>query len=233
MFFQVLDLPPLSYKETLNLQHKIVQKKIDNPTQLNLLITIEHRPVYTIGKHANFSNLKISKESLKEKNIEFVQSDRGGDITYHCPGQLTLYTIVNLKEIKTSLKNFVYLLEDTIIETLERFNIKSYKLNNLHGVFTDYGKIASIGLACKKMIVYHGVSLNINNNLEPFNWINPCGLKNITMTSMKSILKQEISLIDVKKSLLEIFSFNCGCELVETQYSELGIIENDKKTFMA
>ena len=105
MHLKVLDLPIISYKETLDLQHRIVQYKINNPGLYDFLITLEHKPVYTIGKNANFSNLKVSENILKTKNIELIKSDRGGDITYHCPGQLTLYTIINLKNIKKSLKN--------------------------------------------------------------------------------------------------------------------------------
>ena len=104
MHLKVLDLPIISYKETLDLQHRIVQYKINNPGLYDFLITLEHKPVYTIGKNANFSNLKVSENILKTKNIELIKSDRGGDITYHCPEQLTLYTIINLKNIKKSLK---------------------------------------------------------------------------------------------------------------------------------
>lgn len=233
MHFKVLNLPIVSYKEILDLQHRIVQYKINNSELYDFLITLEHKPVYTIGKNASFSNLKIGKSTLKTKNIELIKSDRGGDITYHCPGQLILYTIVNLKNIKKSLKNFVNILEDIIIEALNAFNIKSYKLNNLHGVFTEHGKIASIGLACKKMIVYHGVALNVNNDLTPFNWINPCGLKNINMVNMKSILKQNIETINVKKNLLSVLKDTFKCEFENYNYTELKAILNNEKTLMA
>ena len=233
MHLKVLDLPIISYKETLDLQHRIVQYKINNPGLYDFLITLEHKPVYTIGKNANFSNLKVSEGMLKTKNIELIKSDRGGDITYHCPGQLTLYTIINLKNIKKSLKNFVSILEDVVIETLQAFNVKSYKLNKLHGVFTDYGKIASIGLACKRMVVYHGVSINVNNNLEPFNWINPCGLKSINITNLKSILKKSVSIFDVKKTLLIILKDKIKCEIESLSYIELEAILYNEKTLMA
>jgi lipoate-protein ligase B len=233
MHFKVLDFPIVSYKEILDLQHRIVQYKINNPAWDDFLITLEHRPVYTIGKHANFNNLKIGESTLKTKDIELIKSDRGGDITYHCPGQLTLYTIVNLKNIKKSLKNFVNLLEDVIIEALNDFSIKSYKLNNLHGVFTEHGKIASIGLACKRMVVYHGVSINVNNDLEPFNWINPCGLKNINMVNMKAILKQNIEIAKVKKTLLNILKNKIKWDIEKFNYNDLQAIIGYEKTLMA
>ena len=233
MHLEVLDLPIVSYKETLDLQHRIVQYKINNPGLYDFLITLEHKPVYTIGKNANFNNLKVSEAMLKSKNIEFIKSDRGGDITYHCPEQLTLYTIINLKNIKKSLKNFVNLLEDVVIEALQTFNVKSYKINNLHGVFTDFGKIASIGLACKRMIVYHGVSININNDLEPFNWINPCGLKSISMINLKSIVKHSVSIFDVKKTLLIILKDKTKCEIESLNYIKLKAILYNEKALMA
>ena len=233
MYFKQLNFSVVPYIAMLELQHKIVQYKIYNPKCYDFLITLEHNPVYTTGRHADFRNLKISDEALKAKQIELINADRGGDITYHSPGQLTLYTIVNLKNIQKSLKNFVFFLEDVFIETLKIFHVESYKLAHLHGIFTDKGKIASIGLACKKSIVYHGVSLNVNNDLTPFSWINPCGLKDVHMTNIKSIIKKDINIGDVKNALLNVLKYKYKWEIEEFDYNNLETIINNDKTILA
>lgn len=233
MHFKLLNFTIVPYKEMLELQHRIVQHKIHNQNFYDILMILEHKPVYTTGKHANFKNLKITHNILKANNIELINSDRGGDITYHSPGQLTLYCIIDLKNLQKSLKNFVLLLEDIIIETLKIFNIESYKLTNLHGVFTNKGKIASIGLACKKSIVYHGISLNVNNDLTPFSWINPCGLKDIKMTNIKSIIENDINIVDVKNALLNALTDKYKWEIKEFNYNKLEAIIGNDKTILA
>ncbi len=146
-------------------------------------------------------NLLVSQEFLKNKNIDFVKTDRGGDITYHCPGQLVLYPIIKIDDVH----KYLHYLEDVVIALLAEHGIKSFKIPGKTGAWTEKGKISSIGVGVSGWVSYHGLSLNVDCDLTGFGWINPCGFKDIKITSMKEmgIVKENI-----KQRLLEIFLQN-------------------------
>lgn len=195
------DLGLISYNEAYDLQLKLFEliKSNNNP---GVILMLEHYPVITTGSNRNMGNLLASSKKLKNQNIELVQTDRGGDITLHSPGQVVCYTIINLSRIKKDLTFFVHNLEQIIIEVLARYDIQGSRLTGHRGIFVKNFKIASIGLKIKKWITFHGFSLNVSNNLKYYDNIVACGLKDNPQTSMKKILNRTISIHDVKEQII-------------------------------
>ena len=198
------DLGLISYNKAYDLQIRLFEL-IRSNNRTGAILFLEHHPVITIGSNRNTGNLLANREKLKDQNIELVQSDRGGDITLHAPGQIVCYTILNLARIKKDLSFFVYNLEQIIIDVLAGYNIQGTRLRRHRGIFVNNSKIASIGLKVKKWITFHGFSLNVNNDLKYFDNITACGLKDHPQTSIKNILNQPVPLSDVKEQILYIF----------------------------
>jgi len=198
------DLGLISYDESFQLQLELFEsiRKNDLP---GVLLLLEHPPVITIGSNRSTENLLIEKSVLSEKGIDIVQSNRGGDITLHAPGQLICYPVFNLKYFKKDLTLFVYNLEEVIMETLNIYNITGNRLKKHRGVFTGTKKIASIGLKVRKWITIHGLSLNINIDLSYFENIVACGLKDLPQTSMSEILGKDIPINNVKELIRKSF----------------------------
>ena len=205
MNYKVLDLGLTRYLDCYSLQKRLLSEVKTNQSNGFIIIT-EHYPVITMGRaFANRpdsgKNLLVSQEFLKNKNIDFVKTDRGGDITYHCPGQLVLYPIIKIDDVH----KYLHYLEDVVIALLAEHGIKSFKIPGKTGAWTEKGKISSIGVGVSGWVSYHGLSLNVDCDLTGFGWINPCGFKDIKITSMKEmgIVKENI-----KQRLLEIFLQN-------------------------
>jgi lipoyl(octanoyl) transferase len=200
----VFDLGQISYGEAFQLQLGLFEfiKENDLPGTLLLL---EHPPIITIGSNRSTENLLVKKDSLSKKGIDIVQSNRGGDITLHAPGQLICYPVFNLKYFKKDLSLFVHNLEEVIIETLNAYGISSSRVKKHRGVFTGTKKIASIGLKIRKWITLHGLSLNININLSYFDNIVACGLKDFPQTSISEILGKDIPINNVKELMQKSF----------------------------
>jgi len=203
--FDVVDLGQKDYKEVWDIQKVIHEKRVQEKLY-NTLLLVEHPPVITMGKSGKNTNLLLSPRMLKQKGIAYYEIERGGDVTYHGPGQLVGYPIFNVKEGLAGIKPFVNKMEQAIIKTLADFNIAGEKKEKMIGIWAEGKKICSIGIAVKRWVSFHGFALNVNTNLEHFNLIIPCGLKNVTMTSMQELLKKEIELDDVKESVIENFS---------------------------
>ena len=200
-----LDLGLISYRDAYNLQTYFFNQ-IKSSSCPGVILLLEHMPVITIGNNKKLDNLLVGSTRLKEQNIELVQSNRGGDITFHGPGQIVCYPILNLSYIKKDLSLYVYNLEQLIIELLNHYKIHGKRIAKYRGVFVGNCKIASIGVRIKKWITMHGFSLNVNVNLNYFSNIIACGLKNYRQTSMQKILNKTISLDDVKEQILVKFN---------------------------
>lgn len=201
----ILDLGQKDYKEIWDLQKIIHKKRIDREIE-DTLILVEHKPVITMGKSGKENNLLIPTKSLKDKGIDFYRIERGGDVTYHGPGQVVGYPIFNIKDGLIGIKPFIDRIEDVIIATLKEFGIKGKKRTKMIGVWTETDKVCSIGIAVKRWVSFHGFALNVNTNLKYFDYIIPCGLKDVTMTSMQKILNKKISINEVKEFLVKNFS---------------------------
>ena len=179
MNIKVRSLGISNYQDTWEAMKNFVSS---NPKNDEIWIT-EHYPIYTVGLNKKGINLPINK------NIETINVDRGGKITYHGPGQLIIYTMINTKKNCISIRQLVTILEQSVIHLLNKLGVKSFAKKDAPGVYINNSKIASIGLRLKDGFTYHGLSLNINMDLGPFKSIDPCGLKNISMAQLSDFNK--------------------------------------------
>lgn len=201
----VIDLSITSYSAVYNLQKELIQKRLAGIIEDTLLI-VEHPPVFTIGRTGSKDNLLTESAELSKNGIEVIETDRGGDITFHGPGQLVLYPILNLGGFKKDISEFIRRLEDVIIMFLSFYNISGYAIKGASGVWIDKNKkIASIGIGITKWISYHGFSVNINTSLLYFDMINPCGLKDCNMVSLSSLLNSDIKMGQAKRYMVKSF----------------------------
>lgn len=207
----VEDLGLIEYKNAWEYQENIftntINNKIGNLPTTNYLLLCEHQPVYTIGRSGNFSNLLINKQELKEKKISFYKTNRGGDITFHGPGQIVGYPIVNLTDLSIGLKKYITIIEEIIIKILAKYTIIGERLDGSTGVWIDTNfpertrKICAIGVRSSRYITMHGFALNVYTNLEYFNYINPCGFTNKKVTSIEKEINRKIEIEEIKNEL--------------------------------
>ena len=176
---------------------------VDQNKSNELIWTLEHPDIYTAGTSYNESD-------ILDKSIKILETNRGGKITYHGPGQLICYFVIDLKKRKKDIRNFITIIEKTIIDTLQFFNIKTFSDKENIGIWykdnEQAKKVAAIGVRISKWIAYHGFSININNNLDKYRAIIPCGIKDKGVTNLKQIKDQDYKELD--KKLVEIFISN-------------------------
>ena len=177
-------LGQMEYTGALARQKEILAAKLADPDLPDTVLFVEHPPVYTLGRRGGRENLVVSQDFLDEKGITIVQTDRGGNITYHGPGQAVLYPVVDLERNRLSVPEFVSGLEEIMKLTCREFGVPADRDERNHGIWVGNAKIGSVGISLKKGISIHGLALNINPDLTPFTWINPCGLANQAMTSI-------------------------------------------------
>lgn len=216
----IINLGLKDYKETWDYQEALFQEiinlKIDNRrnnknhTTPNYLIFVEHPHVYTLGKSGDLSNLLLTEEQLAAKGASFYKINRGGDITYHGPGQLVGYPILDLDNFFTDIHKYLRYLEEAIILTLAEYGIKSERSKGETGVWLDVGtpfarKICAMGVRTSRWVTMHGFALNVNANLGYFDNIIPCGIKGKAVTSMEAELGQKIPLQDVEEKIKKHF----------------------------
>ncbi len=200
-----------AYEQQKALFEQALQIKSSNGKVTNTLIFCEHPHVITVGKNGKFTNLLYPENLLSEKGISFFHIDRGGDVTYHGPGQLVVYPIFNLDTFHLGLKSYIYSLEEAIIKLLAIYNIQAKRLDGATGVWLDTDnpqktrKICAIGVKTSRYITMHGLALNINTNLDYFRLINPCGFIDKGVTSMQQELGNNIDIESVKNQLKNIF----------------------------
>jgi len=181
----------------------------------NHLIFCEHPHVFTLGMNAGRENLLASDKELHEKSIQCIKTERGGNITYHGPGQLLCYPILNLKPLNLYLIDYVWKLEAVIIQSIKNYGITGFRIKNAAGVWVNNGfdkpkKIAAIGVRSSRFITMHGFSLNANTNMEYFKMINPCGFDAESVCSMQSLLNKPIDMEKLKAIVAEAFKNEFG-----------------------
>ena len=161
------------------------------------LWTLEHKSVFTQGLSGKSEHL------LRESEIDVIQSDRGGQITYHGPGQLIVYCLIDIKRLGIGVKEMVRIIEKSIIDLLSDYSIPSHKIVGAPGVYVDGSKIAALGLKVKRGKTYHGLSLNVDMNLSPYKLINPCGYRDLNVTQMSNLTDNNLELDKIKKQLTQ------------------------------
>lgn len=213
--FSYHDLGRIAYSLALDKQnenfHQLLTYKEDGLKGENKLLFCEHDPVFTIGKSGKDSNLLVPELLLQQKGITLFHIDRGGDITYHGPGQITGYPIFDLDQFGIGLKMYVHTLEDIVIEFLSQYNIQAERLDGATGVWIDANvagsarKICAIGVKSSRFVTMHGFALNINTDMDYYSLINPCGFVDKGVTSLEKELgeKQDFNL--AKNRLLTLF----------------------------
>ncbi len=208
----VKDLGLISYQEAYRLQKEKLTQITEELTCEFFLC--EHFSVITLGRLSKQENILFSEDEIKSKGIEIQKVDRGGDVTYHAPGQLIVYPIFPLLHFGKDLKKFISNLEQVVIDLLGYFGILASRKEGRTGVWVGLKKIASIGIGVKKWISFHGVGLNVSTDLKDFLLIRPCGL-DIEMTSMENELKKQISMQEVKKQIIISFKNIFNLEIRE------------------
>ena len=226
------DLNLMDYKECWDYQEtlfnetvalKIANRNSEPPLQIptkNHLLFVEHPNVYTLGKSGDASHLLINETQLEEKKASYYKINRGGDITYHGPGQLVGYPILDLDHFFTDIHKYLRLLEETIILTLDEYGIKAGRSKGETGVWLDEDnifkarKICAMGVRCSRWVTMHGWGFNVNSNLDYFKNIIPCGIQDKAVTSLNKELGQDVDLSEIKLKLKKHFETLFECELI-------------------
>jgi lipoyl(octanoyl) transferase len=207
---QYFDWGIIKYEEALRKQEILfsdtIERKKSGLSTSNYFIFCEHTSVFTLGKNGQTNNLLISAKELEKINATFSLTNRGGDITYHGPGQIVGYTIFDIDNFQLGLKQFVEKIEETIIQLLKLYQISATRLKGATGVWLDIAterarKICAIGLRSSHFVTMHGFALNVNTDMNYFNYIHPCGFVDKGVTSMERELKQKVDIIQVKENL--------------------------------
>ncbi len=199
---EVLDWGCLGYKEAFQRQLDLVEERIACDSA-DRLVLVEHPAVATLGRSGDMDDLCISEAALRRKGVEFYRIDRGGRATFHGRGQLVAYPIIRLN--RKDLHHYLHTLLEVVAAVVRTFGLEPVFKKGQPGVWVNGGKIASVGIAVKKWVTYHGVALNVNIDLEAFNWIVPCGHRDETMTSLQTLLGKSIDLDEVKKIFIQRF----------------------------
>ncbi|MEG1934872.1 MAG: lipoyl(octanoyl) transferase LipB [Rikenellaceae bacterium] len=215
---RLIDKGVIPYAEAWDFQKEIFEMVSSSKTSTDgYLIFCEHPHVYTLGKSGHVENLLVSDEFLKSINASFYKIDRGGDITYHGYGQIVGYPILSLEDCNISLKGYINILEQAVINTIAHFGISGVRIDGATGVWVENGtiqkKICAIGVKASRFITMHGFALNVNTDLNYFKYINPCGFTEKGVTSLKDILGREVDLNSVKDLFVKEFSALIGCNI--------------------
>ncbi len=219
------DLGLRDYKDTWDFQEKIfkevIDKKVENrkkekeglekSSTTNHLLFVEHPHVYTLGKSGDYENLLASKDFLEEIKATFYKTNRGGDITYHGPGQIVGYPILDLDNFFTDIHKYLRFLEDVVINVLAEYGLKGERSDGETGVWLDVGKpyarkICAMGVRASRWVTMHGFALNVNTDMRYFEYIIPCGIKDKQVTSLQRELQRELSMQEVRTKLMNQFA---------------------------
>ena len=201
----IRDCGMAGYTEILSLQLQLLADRQADAIH-NTILLVEHSPVITLGARKSENKLLADETTLKSKGVEIITIGRGGGTTAHNPGQLVIYPIVKLKSLKLDVPQFVRLVEQFGLELLDKLGVIAHRQKGLPGLWTEKQKIASVGIQIKKWVTMHGIAVNICNDLTIFDYIVPCGLENVKMTSAARQTGNQYNMKDVKKTATQL----CG-----------------------
>ncbi len=218
-----IELPVTEYSEAWQLQSNLVKARKDKIVNDNIVLLLEHSPVFTIGRRGGLNNLSVSANFLEKAGIPVVQVERGGNITFHGPGQLVMYPIIDLQVAKLGVVDYVEKLEEVMIRAAADWGIKADRNPINRGVWVGNNKLGSIGIAIRRGICFHGMAFNVNISLKPFGWINPCGLDNMGVTSMEREISRKVSVNQVRENIKLHLKSVFGIRLVMTSLQKMKI----------
>lgn len=207
------------FQEAWDLQRRLVAARQAGQIP-DTLILLEHRPVVTIGRSGDRGHLLVSHELLRQRGVEVYDIERGGSVTYHGPGQLVAYPILDLRALDEDVVRFMRALEESIIRAVADFGLTAQRLRGYPGVWVGEAKIAAVGVAVKRRVTMHGMALNVSNDLTPFAWINPCGLGR-PVTSLSRELGREVEVGEAAAVYARRFAEVYGLRLTTTVPEEL------------
>ena len=201
--FHIIDCGLTDYQEVLQLQHRLREKRRRNEIP-NTVLILEHQPVITLGARQSANKLLAGREDLAQKHIDIVDIRRGGGTTAHNPGQLVFYPILYLQELNLGISEYIRELESIGSELLEQLDVQANRRKSFPGLWVGAKKIASIGVRVSKFITYHGMAVNIQNDLSIFEFITPCGLDGVEMTSVLKETGKRHSMSQIKERLSQL-----------------------------
>jgi len=216
-----VNLGLMEYDRACRLQSQLVAAKINGSFSGDIILFLEHPAVFTLGRRGGREYLQVDESFLERAGIPIVQAERGGYITYHGPGQLVVYPIIDLEARRIGVPDFVAALEEIMLQTVKSSGIKAQRNSTNAGIWVDHRKMGSIGIALRKGISFHGLALNVNLDLTPFSWVQPCGLEGVSMTSVQQELGKEISMADVIYEVKTHFKSVLEMDLNDIGYSDL------------
>lgn len=209
-----VDLEVIEYKKALNLQRELVALRKREIIDTDVVLLLEHPAVFTLGRRGGVKNLKVSKDFLKRLKIPIIQVERGGNITFHGPGQLVVYPIIDLKKAELQVLDHIENLEEVMIRVAADWGIEAERNSTNRGIWINNNKLGSVGISVQRDICFHGFALNVNVSLKPFGWINPCGLQDIQVTSMEKELLKQVSMRQVREAVKHHITEIYGVSLV-------------------
>ncbi len=220
-FCDAVDLGMLDYRTAWQLQTDLVSARIEGAIGDDIVLFLEHPPVFTLGRRGGLDHLLVSETFLKASGIPIVQVERGGFITFHGPGQLIAYPVMDLHAGRLGVVEYVAALEEIMQRTVAAWGIDARVNPANRGIWVGHKKMGSIGIALRKGISFHGLALNVNLDLTPFSWIQPCGLQGVEMTSMKQELDRELPMDEVRNAVMHHFEMVFGVRLANKSAPEL------------
>ena len=218
----LIDLGLIDYEECYAIQKDVVRRRRAGVIG-DTLILAEHNEIFTIGRTGSMDNLLIPEDMLLSNALKVLRVDRGGDITFHGPGQLVVYPVIDLKDSCRDLHSYLRSLEEVGIRFLNEYGINAERVPGKTGVWVSGKKIASVGVGASNWVTFHGLSMNINCSLKFFSMINPCGIKDVEMTSLERLKGQKVCMDGAKKNMVMHFKEVFGLDTNEYSYKETAL----------
>jgi len=212
------------YQQAYNRQLELVEMLHRDEEQADTCMLLEHPSVFTLGRNGSSSNVSVSSDFLEEKNIDLIRIERGGEVTYHGPGQLVCYPVVKLKRRGLTVADFISSLEEVMLEVADAFGVKASRDSRNHGIWLGNRKIGSVGIAIRHGITYHGLALNVNCDLEPFGWINPCGLSGVSMSSLHKEAGGPVDIDKAKNKMAAALGTVFNCSVMSVHSGSKGFV---------
>ena len=216
-----LELGTLEYRKAWDLQTSLVAARKKRIIDRDVILLLEHPPVFTLGRRGGLDDLTVSRDFLEKSGIPVIQVERGGVITFHGPGQLIMYPIIDLNVARLRVVDYVEKVEEVMIRTVAEWKIVAERNPLNRGIWVGNKKLGSIGIAIRRGICFHGMSLNVNIAMKPFGWMNQCGLRKIGTTSMKQELSRKVSVDKVREAVKNHVESIFGINLINISLPEL------------
>jgi lipoate-protein ligase B len=219
-----IDFGRIDYQEAWELQRNLIAARKERILQKDIVLFLEHPPVFTLGRRGGRECLLVSEEFLEKSGVQVIPVERGGNITFHGPGQLVVYPIVDLQTARIKVVDFVGSLEEVMLRTAAHWGIAAERNPANRGIWVGPHKMGSIGIAVRRGISFHGLALNVQTDLTPFSWIQPCGLKDVGMTTMQQETAQKLSMQQVRTVLKAQFEKVFDIEFAPISPADLDFI---------